>query len=474
MTITASANNVKTAYDSAIAANTRAASAQTAAVAAYNNAVANAVALSTAAYNNAVANAISLAGDAYTNATLFVAGRIVDSISDTRTTHAAALNSVKSAYDSAILANTRATSAQTAATAAYSNAVTYIDTKSAAAYNNAVANAVALASAAYTNAVANAVALSTAAYNNAVSYTDGIVGNYALKSGTTFTGAVVVSNNLSVSNSVTITGNLTVLGATFSANVTNLDVKDKNITVAKGILDSASADGAGITVDYVDATWNYNTTTTSWQSNVNITPATNNSLTLGKTGLVWSNGFITNVYATNITGTLQTASQPNITANNSLYLGGVAAGSYALSSALSSYVLTTTLSNYVTTSSLATSVTTAGLSVGANVVMNSANLNISNGATGTANIQASATLLKIANSSGSANLTPVDLKIGNTTVGVSQMSTNTFTIKGGASDWTVAVATNSLIFAYGGVNKMKLDTSGNLTVVGDVTAYGTI
>jgi cytoskeletal protein CcmA (bactofilin family) len=513
ITITASANNVRTAYNSAIDANTRAASAQTAATAAYTNAVANAVALSsaaytnavanavalaTAAYTNAVANAVALSSAAYTNAVSYVTGRIVDSIVNTSTTHAASLNSVKAAYDSAILANTRATSAQTAAVAAYSNAVTYIDTKSSAAYTNAVANAVALASAAYSNAVANAVALASNAYSNATSYTDTIVTNYALKSGTTFTGAVIVSNNLTVSNSVTITGNLTVSGTTFYANTTNLDVKDKNITVAKGIVDAPSADGAGITVDFVDVAWNYNHATVSWQSNVSITPSTNNTLTLGKTGLVWSNAFFSNVYSTNITGTLQTISQPNITANNSLYLGGTIASGYQTTAGLSANVATLTsnntsfvgtvtaanvvsntqlssnLANYVTTSSLATSVTTASLSVGANVVMNTANLNISNGASGTANIQASATLLKVANTTGVANLTPYNLTIGTTTVGNNQMSTNTFTIKGGASDWTVAVATNSLIFAYGGVNKMKLDTTGNLTVVGDVTAYGTI
>jgi cytoskeletal protein CcmA (bactofilin family) len=255
------------------------------------------------------------------------------------------LNSVKAAYDSAILANTRATSAQSAAVAAYSNGVTYTDTKATAAYTNAVANAVALASAAYTNAVANAVALSSAAYTNATTYVDGLLGNYALKSGTTFTGAVTVSNNLSISNSVTITGNLTVSGTTFYANTTNLDVKDKNITVAKGAVDAASTDGAGITVDTSAVTWNYNHATVSWQSNVNITPSTNNSFTLGKTGLVWSNGFITNVYATNITGTLQTTSQPNITANNSLYLNGTIASGYQTTAGLTDNVATLTSNN---------------------------------------------------------------------------------------------------------------------------------
>jgi hypothetical protein len=41
-------------------------------------------------------------------------------------------------------------------------------------------------------------------------------------------------------------------------------------------------------------------------------------------------------------------------------------------------------------------------------------------------------------------------------------------------NWTVTESVGVLYFATGGVNKMKLDASGNLTVVGDLTAFGTI
>lgn len=40
--------------------------------------------------------------------------------------------------------------------------------------------------------------------------------------------------------------------------------------------------------------------------------------------------------------------------------------------------------------------------------------------------------------------------------------------------WTVKESGGVLYFAVSGVNKMKLDASGNLTVVGNVTAYGTV
>jgi hypothetical protein len=42
------------------------------------------------------------------------------------------------------------------------------------------------------------------------------------------------------------------------------------------------------------------------------------------------------------------------------------------------------------------------------------------------------------------------------------------------TNWAITETAGVLYFATGGVNKMKLDASGNLTVVGDVTAFGTI
>jgi hypothetical protein len=53
-------------------------------------------------------------------------------------------------------------------------------------------------------------------------------------------------------------------------------------------------------------------------------------------------------------------------------------------------------------------------------------------------------------------------------------TSGTITIGGGSSNWTVIASTTNLTFAYGGVNKMRLDSSGNITVVGNVTAYGTV
>lgn len=47
-------------------------------------------------------------------------------------------------------------------------------------------------------------------------------------------------------------------------------------------------------------------------------------------------------------------------------------------------------------------------------------------------------------------------------------------LTGATSDWKFSLSGNDLIISYGGTAKAKLDTSGNLTVTGDITAFGTI
>lgn len=42
------------------------------------------------------------------------------------------------------------------------------------------------------------------------------------------------------------------------------------------------------------------------------------------------------------------------------------------------------------------------------------------------------------------------------------------------SNWTIIESSGVLYFKYSGTNKMKIDSSGNLTVAGNITAYGTV
>lgn len=61
---------------------------------------------------------------------------------------------------------------------------------------------------------------------------------------------------------------------------------------------------------------------------------------------------------------------------------------------------------------------------------------------------------------------------GNASNAFSASTLNATTVDLG--DWTITESSGVLYFATLGVNKMKLDASGNLTVTGDVTAAGTV
>jgi len=77
---------------------------------------------------------------------------------------------------------------------------------------------------------------------------------YAALTGATFTGAVTIPD-------------LTVTGTTTTINTATLDVADKNITIADGAADAAAADGAGLTVEGANATFNYASTGDKWTTN---------------------------------------------------------------------------------------------------------------------------------------------------------------------------------------------------------------
>ena len=54
------------------------------------------------------------------------------------------------------------------------------------------------------------------------------------------------------------------------------------------------------------------------------------------------------------------------------------------------------------------------------------------------------------------------------------LTANSLAIDNGASDWSFEIESNVLYFKYAGTKKAKLDSSGNLTVAGDITAFGTV
>jgi len=70
----------------------------------------------------------------------------------------------------------------------------------------------------------------------------------------------------------------------------------------------------------------------------------------------------------------------------------------------------------------------------------------------------------------SAVQTQIDAKADDTDASIA----TSISLTGAASDWKFSLSGNNLIISYGATDLAKLDTSGNLTVIGDVTAFGTI
>lgn len=88
-----------------------------------------------------------------------------------------------------------------------------------------------------------------------------------------------------------------------------------------------------------------------------------------------------------------------------------------------------------------------------------------------ASLTATATELNYTDGVTSNIQTQLDAKAATTSP---TFTTKIVTPKVEFSNWTITETSGVLYFATGGVNKMKLDASGNLTVVGDITAFGTI
>jgi hypothetical protein len=210
-------------------------------------------------------------------------------------------------------------------------------------------------------------------------------------------GAAFVANTTDVvTANLTVQGNLVVTGTTTSLNTATLDVKDLNITVAKGVPTAASAEGAGLTVDTAGVTWTYAFASNGWLSNANVSignstvnVAANSSTFIGNvvatriTGNLIGNvaattisGNLTgNVIATNISGNLT----GNVVATN---ISGNLTGNVAaitISGNLTGNVVATTISGNLTGNVSSTVMSaSANVTVGANVLINSSALFIGN------------------------------------------------------------------------------------------------
>jgi hypothetical protein len=113
--------------------------------------------------------------------------------------------------------------------------------------------------------------------------------------------------------------------------------------------------------------------------------------------------------------------------------------------------------------------TTAELNILDGVTASTAELNILDGVT------ASTAELNYVTGVTSAIQTQIDTKAPSTSPTLTSPTlASVITITGGTQSWTVTAAGTDLTFAYNSVNVMRIDSSGNFTVIGNVNTVGTI
>ena len=126
--------------------------------------------------------------------------------------------------------------------------------------------------------------------------------------------------------------------------------------------------------------------------------------------------------------------------------------------------------------------TTAELNILDGVTATATELNILDGVTATTaelnildGVTATTAELNYVDGVTSAIQTQIDAKAPSASPTLTTPTlTSAVTITGGTQSWTVTASGVNLTFAYNGVNVLRVDSSGNLTSLGNVTAYGTI
>ena len=141
--------------------------------------------------------------------------------------------------------------------------------------------------------------VSTATFNlaNTTATTGNLFGAATTVNIGSATGTTTVNNNLIVTGDLTVNGNTTII------NTSTLDVEDLNITVAKGSVNAAAANGAGITVEGANATITYLSAGDEWAFNktIDVTGAADISgnVTVGGTFTVTGDTIFTGDLAVN-------------------------------------------------------------------------------------------------------------------------------------------------------------------------------
>lgn len=98
---------------------------------------------------------------------------------------------------------------------------------------------------------------------------------------TDFIRAKTPTGTITIGDNTIINGDLTVTGITTTVNSNTVDIRDVNITLAKGAANQVAADGGGITVEGANAQFYYSATGNKWNINKRLDAGDNDIITTG-------------------------------------------------------------------------------------------------------------------------------------------------------------------------------------------------
>ena len=229
---------------------------------------------------------------------------------------------------------------------------------------------------------------------NAITFGSGLASD-SLTSRSTNTNLVLAGNGsgaVQVSDNLTVTGDFTVSGTTTTVSSSTLTVADLNITVAQGAANAAAANGGGLTVDGAAATLTYTSADDRWNFNKSLNATLFGNVTGNVTGNVSGSAGTTTGNAGSATtlATARTIGGVSFNGSANINLPGVnAAGNQATSG----NAATSTLAAGAT--ALATARTIGGVSFDGTAAINLPGVNAA-GNQSTSGLAATATALATA------------------------------------------------------------------------------
>ena len=309
-----------------------------------------------------------------------------------------------------------------------------------------------------------------------VSITDGVVA---------IGQAVGTTSNVTFNNAV-VNGNLTVNGTTTTVNTETLNLADNQIVLNSNETGTPTQNG-GIEIERGTAankTLVWNETDDKWTvgSETFVAGTFEGALTGAVTGNASSA-----TTAAALTGDVSVTGDWTASSTGIIYLTTTGGNVYMRSTSTQeqlNFVLGTTEQQIVASDALkigATGTMTLYTTTGGDIDLNpnSGRIGLFNNGFERAGLDVVTTdTLKVytganfgtLNSTFSGDDLTVEGDFSATTVNATTVNATTVDL----GDWTITESGGTLYFATGGTNKMKLDASGNLTVTGDVTGFGTV